>query len=26
LQHFKNHVQTVHSITLREPRFVCSTK
>ncbi|TVY90451.1 hypothetical protein LAWI1_G007273 [Lachnellula willkommii] len=22
LQHFKNHVQTVHGITLREPRFV----
>ena len=26
LQHFKNHVQTVHGVTLREPRFVCSTK
>lgn len=26
LEHFKNHVQTVHGITLREPRFVRSTE
>jgi hypothetical protein len=26
LQYFKNHVQTVHGITLRHPRFVRSTK
>jgi hypothetical protein len=26
VQHFKSHVQTVHGVTLREPRFVRSTK
>lgn len=26
LQHSKHHVQTVHGVTLREPRFVRSTK
>ncbi|PVH68221.1 hypothetical protein DL98DRAFT_441706, partial [Cadophora sp. DSE1049] len=26
LEHFKGHVQTVHGIKLREPRFVRSTK
>ena len=26
VEHFKGHVQTVHGIRLRQPRFVCSTK